>query len=296
MALERGLEIGIYSDCQAALKALANPRIKSSSVLECAQALNNLGSTQKITLKWVKAHNNHEGNERADQAAKKGTVQPLTDRGQFDVPVSKAINDGFIWNYMRKKWETRWEDHPETMYRQTKNWYPKPMVPKFMLEQVLGLDRVTLGRFIEFVSGHNWMLKHERIVNQGGDPHCRLCGLEWESSEHIFLTCVGVQRERQAIWCQLKFVSFLRSWRPVDLVRFIMSPTVAWLMDPNARHLPPPGHDPDVVWAVEQAEDTRSEHTDSSMSDMEIYSPDLAGAVGIHNISPRSSESESGDW
>jgi ribonuclease HI len=67
--------IEIRSDSQAAITAISNINISSNTVLECRNLLNRLGSKNKITIRWVKAHNAHEGNELADKLAKAGANQ-----------------------------------------------------------------------------------------------------------------------------------------------------------------------------------------------------------------------------
>ena len=49
------------------LQALNNIHVKSTVIQDAFDALNTLGTvTQRITLNWIKAHNDHRGNEYAD--------------------------------------------------------------------------------------------------------------------------------------------------------------------------------------------------------------------------------------
>ena len=67
--------IKILSDSQAAIKALNNPRITSKSVLTTLEYMETLALEAKhLTLSWIKAHVDTEGNEQADQAAKEGAA------------------------------------------------------------------------------------------------------------------------------------------------------------------------------------------------------------------------------
>ena len=64
--------IKILSDSQAAIKALNKPRITSQSVLTALEYMETLAiNSRHLTLAWIKAHVGTEGNEQADQAAKK---------------------------------------------------------------------------------------------------------------------------------------------------------------------------------------------------------------------------------
>ncbi|KAJ8950828.1 hypothetical protein NQ318_012692 [Aromia moschata] len=69
--------IQIISDSQAALKALGAVEIHSEAVKDCMDSLTQLAEHNSITLKWMRGHQGHEGNERGDFIAKKGTEVPL---------------------------------------------------------------------------------------------------------------------------------------------------------------------------------------------------------------------------
>ena len=59
--------VRIFSDSQAVLRALSKTNITSKTVLDAKIALNIL--KEKVTtlsLKWIKAHHGHDGNEIAD--------------------------------------------------------------------------------------------------------------------------------------------------------------------------------------------------------------------------------------
>ncbi|KAJ8918503.1 hypothetical protein NQ315_015208 [Exocentrus adspersus] len=64
--------IAIYSDSQAALKAIGSMQVCSRLVWDCVKALQELGSRNKLTLAWVHGHKGHKGNEEADRLAREG--------------------------------------------------------------------------------------------------------------------------------------------------------------------------------------------------------------------------------
>ena len=60
--------VKIFSDSQAALRSLANWKIKSKLVYDTMETLNALAnSCLRVELVWIKAHHNYDGNERADE-------------------------------------------------------------------------------------------------------------------------------------------------------------------------------------------------------------------------------------
>ncbi|KAJ8958700.1 hypothetical protein NQ318_016427 [Aromia moschata] len=75
--------IQIISDSQAALRALRAVEIHSKAVKNCMDSLIQLVEHNMITLKWVRGHQGHEGNERADLSVKKGVEVPLIGPDRF---------------------------------------------------------------------------------------------------------------------------------------------------------------------------------------------------------------------
>ena len=68
-----GSKIMINCDSQAAIRAINSTVIKNSTTLEATMDLNTLGVSDDITLRWIPAHCGYEGNELADQFAKRGS-------------------------------------------------------------------------------------------------------------------------------------------------------------------------------------------------------------------------------
>ena len=66
--------IRICTDSQAAIMALSSHKVTSRLVWECIKTLNELAEHNKITLMWVPGHCGVEGNEKADELAKQGSM------------------------------------------------------------------------------------------------------------------------------------------------------------------------------------------------------------------------------
>jgi ribonuclease HI len=74
------------SDSKASLMAIHKRTTNSKTVLNCINNLKTLQNHNPITLNWIKAHNNHQGNELADFLAKKAQTQPHPHRAPHKIP------------------------------------------------------------------------------------------------------------------------------------------------------------------------------------------------------------------
>ena len=68
--------IAICTDSQAALKALASPKVTSALVAETVAALRELAIHNSVRLVWVPGHHGIPRNEAADVLAKQASAQP----------------------------------------------------------------------------------------------------------------------------------------------------------------------------------------------------------------------------
>ncbi|KAJ8915922.1 hypothetical protein NQ315_015537 [Exocentrus adspersus] len=66
--------IKIFSDSQAALKALGSYRCTSKAVWNCQQTLSRVGRTNRLILVWIPGHIGLKDNEVADSLAKRGVA------------------------------------------------------------------------------------------------------------------------------------------------------------------------------------------------------------------------------
>ena len=92
-----GSKIMINCDSQAAIRAINSTVIKNSTTnLEATMALNTLGESNEMTLRWITAHCGYEGNELADQLAKRGSNNDRATR--IKLPMGPYIKDVLkIW-------------------------------------------------------------------------------------------------------------------------------------------------------------------------------------------------------
>jgi ribonuclease HI len=67
----------IFSDSQAALRALSSPKVTSGLVAECLDVLSALACLSEVKLIWVWGHCGILGNEEADKLARQVSAMPL---------------------------------------------------------------------------------------------------------------------------------------------------------------------------------------------------------------------------
>jgi len=65
-SVHHDIDIFIFSDSQAALRALDSYTTNSKTISECRKSLNEMATHLRINLIWVPGHRNIEGNSIAD--------------------------------------------------------------------------------------------------------------------------------------------------------------------------------------------------------------------------------------
>ncbi|KAJ8980463.1 hypothetical protein NQ317_007659 [Molorchus minor] len=94
--------INIFSDIQAALKALTNPKVTSRLVWECQEDLENLADHNRVTLLWVLGHPEIQGNEKADELERRGSSTPF-----IDPKPAQGVSNNTAGGQTRE-WYTTW--------------------------------------------------------------------------------------------------------------------------------------------------------------------------------------------
>ena len=216
--------ITIHSDSQACLAALDKVTINSETVQRCAVALNQLGSQNKLHLRWVKAHIGTQGNETADSLAKKGSTLGVGPVNDIPVPLVNLKNN--IKDHFKKKWTKAWKEYKHG--RQTKQWFPQPNMQ--LSKSMLLLDKKQLSRMVQFFTGHNNLMKHRHNRNDELDPTCRLCLEDDESSFHLIAECPALIDLRWNIFHQPTLFN-TPNWSLQQVIRFLRESSIDELLD-----------------------------------------------------------------
>ena len=115
----RVIHLQVFSDSQAALKALDSCVDNSKTIMECDRSLNEMAKHYKITLIWVPGHQNIEGNCITDELARKGTtIEILQEKDTIGMPIATCRL--FIKQKTLRQAELRWKNAPSCeFFKQT---------------------------------------------------------------------------------------------------------------------------------------------------------------------------------
>ena len=186
--------VKFFSDSRAALPTLNNFKTSSTIAQDTVNALNTLGSlTQRITLNWIKAHNEHKGNEYADEMA--NLAARCTQEHQL-VPIAHKLFKAHLKTAIYAEWHSTWTTDP-SKFKHTKIFFPR-MDPKYS-KLILKLNRTDLKLLIEIISGHTYLKAFSTKISPLSSTHCRFCNTEDETIMHLLQTCPTFTVERYTL-------------------------------------------------------------------------------------------------
>jgi len=203
-------------------------------VLNCKHLLNALSLFTPTYLVWVKAHATSRGNNYVDQLAKQGALSHTT-HGPFPhntIPLS--FLRATLRTHMFQEWGSQWAAHPSC--RQTKLWFPAPS--SGLSKSIISLPRLEIGRVIRWLTGHNFLRRHSRIVDpmRHASDKCRLCGRDSETSEHIIAECMALDFNRMETLTAAQLTPPY-CWSLRQLLKFLAP--IADILEDTSDHPPP---------------------------------------------------------
>ena len=157
-----------------------------------------LQSGKRMTVQWIPSHTGIEGNEIADQEAKKYAKvlpTPLTQAVQTLAHAKRVIRSG-----KDKAWQQEWE--AGDFSGAGKSYQKLGLRPSTKIKAMpeMELRREVLGWLIAARSGHGHFADyHERFGHEEQDLHCE-CGRR-RSQLHPF-SCPNARAHRPKLWCK----------------------------------------------------------------------------------------------
>ena len=243
-------KIYIYSDSQAVLKALTKKSIKNEFILNCQRALNDLGTSNKLTIIWVPGHAGHEGNEMADKLAKEGSLKEVGDQ-KYTAPHANAILK--IEKYSKRQIIKQYKKTSEHSQVITNKILEKAnMNIKKVKKIFIELNVEDIGILSRVLSGHNNLNYHQNRIQLSYDTGCEYCEDKKaeETTEHILTKCPkfssirkekmgdyyikteDIGKQQTCIKTIERIISFFKKIdilnKPIKLKRKDLSPTRSW--------------------------------------------------------------------
>lgn len=186
----RYANICIFSDSQAALNALSAYKCTSKLVWECILSLRQLCESNSVNLYWVPGHCGIEGNEKADDLAKRGSNSQFVGPEPFcGIPNCAVKMELKCWE--EQKVMTNWMDVKKCT--QSKR-FITPNANK--TKKILELNKRALCTYTGLVTGHCPSKYHLKNIGQVQNDICRFCNIESETSEHLLCSCGALYRRR----------------------------------------------------------------------------------------------------
>ena len=129
-------------------------------------------------------------------------------------------------NYYYNRWNREWKTYPDA--RQTKQWFPN--TDRHKSKKILQLDKVQLGKTVQFLTGHNNLMRHRHIKDKTINPTCRMCKEAEESSLHVIAKCPKLWRTRWNIFHQHQLTD-TPNWTLCQVTRFLRESPIGGLLD-----------------------------------------------------------------
>lgn len=161
----------------------------------------------------MKAHANHEGNERADDLAKEGME---LDEIRTTVPTSmRTIRSGLVAKWLGD-WQRDWISYGKA--RQTRIFFPERL-PKCSRE-ILRLSQGQLSMVMGCLTGHNDFAYHRSLCNEWEDDGCTFCNTDRETFYHILVECPYFHERREQVFGRFRLEN-VSGWTVKGLLKFV---------------------------------------------------------------------------
>ena len=235
-------QIYIMSDCRSVLETLQGTQTRSLQVKSCINTLNLLCRKTQVTLRWIKAHVGHVGNEKADELAKQGAISASVAEDRSATPLPNVPAPlSYLKNIVRKGAEEEWhqrfvnETYPNgnVKHRQTKHFWVKPDRDKS--KALLKLGREELGYVFQFITGHTRFQRHEAIIARAAGDYsvkatCTICLSGEETPIHLIHECGPVHRMSRELFEEVDGnfmnIDYTLKWSVRKLMDFIRLPKI----------------------------------------------------------------------
>ena len=198
------LEVIVFCDSQAALKALDSFGLCSRVVTECLDSLNEMGKFFRIRLVWIPGHQGFLGNCEADALARDGTTaHPPLDQEGIGIPISTCRL--IIREHLSDVWNNRWVNL-RTCNHARCIW---PALNVRRSKDLVNLPRKVISVVVAIITGHCLIGHHASRLGVETPDFCRSCldEEEEESVFHLLCSCPALARRRMKVFGSAELTS-----------------------------------------------------------------------------------------
>ena len=184
--------IVFFTDSQSSIEALTKITMNSKTTLDCHNALNALGDTNMIHVKWIAGHEGHWGNEKADELAKKGTTSTNLTKGYLPQSLIKNKINQKVTELDKLEWLKKGPTHCKKALN-NKQAHIKSM-------KSIQKNRKDYRTATQLLSGHAGLNDHLFKMRLTETKSCESCGEENETVEHFLGKCPALYNTRLEIF------------------------------------------------------------------------------------------------
>ena len=170
----------------------------------------------------------HRGNEAADAEAKRGADTASLLATDLPSTPEVAIKSKFKHAF-RQMWQDYWSHRPDC--RQTKIWLPT--INRRKSFELLRASRKKLSVLVQIITGHNFLKRHQALVDEDDDNECRLCLEDEETSFHILAECPALAAQRLNVFGTPFLKQTSLEWTPQEIASFLRAADIGPLFDPT---------------------------------------------------------------
>ena len=191
----------IFTDSQAALRAIDHPRRQSGQmiikdILDCMDSIADNNPDLWIEMVWVPGHSGIEGNERADAEAKRAALdQSLSKR--FAYKALKSARVMHVKTIAKEQWRKVWNGNTKTasaLRRIMEGRYAKNGLKLYSKLS----DRDMVAKIVQLRTGHCGLNHYLHRFSINDTPYCE-CGYGKETVEHFLLECRRYKEQRRTL-------------------------------------------------------------------------------------------------
>ena len=180
----------IWTDSESSILAVSALNIRSRTTRDCTDALNSLGNSNSVELRWIAAHTGLWGNEKADELAKLGTTGDSPLRCFKPQSYINKLIDEKVTKLNKKDWETNGHKHTKMLLG---NKHAKIIRN---LNTTLTSNRLDYRTAIQLITGHCGLNKHLHTMTKSTSSACPACGHDEETVSHFLGQCPATAQLR----------------------------------------------------------------------------------------------------